>query len=242
VIPDYALQTGYGVRCAWGAHGVAALVGGCDVVVVIDVLSFTTSVELCVSRGATVCPLRLRDERAAERAAEVGAVLAGANDRGWSLKPHTLEDIEPGTRIVLPSPNGSRMSTLTGDTPTLAGCLRNASAVAVRAAATGRTIGIVASGEEWPDGSLRPAFEDQCGAGAVIAALPPTLSRSPEARAAEAVFRDARDDLHARVLECASGREKQSRGYERDVELATQLDVSSSVPELVEGTYRGTSP
>lgn len=237
-IPGFARQSGFDVRVGWGRNGLAALRDVCDVLIVVDVLSFTTSVEICVARGAIVHPLPLRDTMGAELARRVGGVLAGANDRGWSLKPSTLEDVDAGVRIVMPSPNGSRLSTLAGGVPTLAGCLRNAGAVAARAAGSGATIGIVAAGEEWPDGTLRPAFEDQCGAGAVVAALPAGRSRSPEAAAAAAVFRDALGELFERLLECASGREKQSRDLVRDVELAAALDVSRTVPGLVEGAFR----
>ena len=239
-IPEFARQSGFDVRVGWGTHGLAALRDACGVLIVVDVLSYTTSVEICVARGAIVHPLPLRDTTGAELARCVGGVLAGANERGWSLKPSTLEDIDAGVRIVMPSPNGSRLSTLCGAVPTLAGCLRNASAVATRAVEMGETIGIVAAGEEWPDRSLRPAFEDQCGAGAIVASLPATLSRSPEAASAAAVFADARASLFGRLLECASGREKQSRDLVRDVELAAALDVSRTVPGRVEGAFRAT--
>ena len=114
---------------------------------------------------------------------------------------------------------------------------------AARAAAEGGRILVVPSGEqeEWPEPGLRPAFEDLCGAGAVIDALPEKLSRSPEAKLAAAVFRDARPELEERMRHCASGRWKLARGLARDVELAAELDVSDAVPILSDGAYSASS-
>ena len=101
---------------------------------------------------------------------------------------------------------------------------------------------VVPAGERWKhDASLRPAFEDQCGAGAVIAALPPGLSLSPEAEAAREVFRSAQATLRERLAACASGREKTARHDEADVALAAELDASDCVPALEGGAYCASS-
>jgi 2-phosphosulfolactate phosphatase len=236
-IPTFARQSGFDVRCEWGRRGVLALRDECDVLVVVDAFSFSTSVDIAVSRGAVVFPYRWRDETTAAFAQSVGAILAGKNVQGLALKPHTLEHIAAGTRLVLPSPNGSHLSVLTGATPTLAGCFRNAAAVAAHAASSGAVVGVIAAGEIWSDGLLRPSFEDQCAAGAVIAHLPGERSRSPDASAAAAVFESSRADLAGRLAECASGREKQSNGLLRDIELVAELCVSDAVPMLVDGAY-----
>ncbi len=232
-------QREYEVRCEWGQCGLAAIAPGCDAIVIIDVFSFTTSVDIAVSRGASIHPYRFRDESAVAFAESVGALLAGQNERGYTLRPHSLVDIEPGTRLVLPSPNGSTLSQLAagdGGLPTFAACLRNASAVAAAAARCGPRVAVIPAGELWPnDGSLQPALEDQCGAGAVIAQLPGR--RSPEAEAAVAVFRDALHELFARMRGCASGVWKQLRALDRDIELAAQHDVSDAAPMLRDGVY-----
>jgi 2-phosphosulfolactate phosphatase len=139
---------------------------------------------------------------------------------------------QAGAKIVLPSPNGSRIAFEAASlgATVLVACLRNASAVASTVRSIGGRILVVPAGERWPDGSLRPCLEDLIGAGAVIDALSGQLS--PEAAAAAAVFRDAKDDLLDRVMECASGRELVECGFSRDVELAAELNVSSSVPIL----------
>jgi 2-phosphosulfolactate phosphatase len=231
------------VEFEWGADGARALGARCDVLIVVDVLSFSSAVDVAVSRGASVLPFPRYDDSAAEFAARHGALLAsnrrgGTREQPYSLSPVTLLEIPPGSRLVLPSPNGSAISSAaaSGGHQVVAGCLRNASAVT----AAGRDadhIGVIAAGERWPDGALRVAFEDLMGAGAIIARLP-SAGFSPEARAAAAAFRDASAELLPRILECPSGRELTEKGFDEDVRLAAALDVSNSAPRLIDGMYR----
>jgi len=53
-------QARFDVRCEWGLAGVKHLAPA-DVIVLVDVLSFTTSVTIAVSRAAVVYPYRWRD-------------------------------------------------------------------------------------------------------------------------------------------------------------------------------------
>ncbi|MGL4960773.1 MAG: 2-phosphosulfolactate phosphatase [Inquilinus sp.] len=226
----------------WGMAGVEALRDRVAVLVVVDVLSFSTAVEVAVSRGAAVIPFLHGDDDAARRAAErAGAVLARprrAAGGQFSLSPASLLEIPAGTRLMLPSPNGSRLSLAGGGTPVLAGCLRNAAAVAraARGLAQGADIGVVPAGERWPDGGLRPAIEDLLGAGAVIDAL--ALPCSPEAQVARDAWRSAGADLPRLVRDSVSGRELVDGGFPRDVDLALEQGVSSSAPLLVDGAYQ----
>ena len=153
-VPKYARQSGYDIRCEWGPVGIDALAPAADVVVIVDVLSFTTSVDIAVGRGAVVFPYLFRDATAGRFAKERNALLAGQNASDFTLRPSSLEKIPAGTLLVLPSPNGSALSTRTGKVPTIAGCLRNASAVAAAAAGFGASVAVIPSGERWPDGSL----------------------------------------------------------------------------------------
>lgn len=145
--------------------------------------------------------------------------------------------------LGLPSPNGATLCAEAGDTArVLLGCLRNARAVAARAAAIGGPVGVLAAGERWGshDSPLRPAVEDQLGAGAIIAALAATVGvPSPEARFAAAGFGAERAYLPATLRASVSGRELIEGGHGGDVELAAELDACTAVPELRDGVLRG---
>ena len=231
------VQLNFDVCCEWGLQGMAALAPTCDILVVIDVLSFTTCVDVATANGASVVPYRSRDDSAHALAVKTGALLASSRDgEGFSLSPTSLLKIPAGVRLVLPSPNGATISLAAPHRRLLAGCLRNASAIAHFAARHGSRVAVIPCGERWPDGSLRPALEDWLGAGAVIAAL--GGSKSPEAILAESTFREVAGDLSELVGSCASGRELIERGFATDVELASQYDCSDVVPVLEDGEYQ----
>ena len=226
----------------WGATGAQAAVAGCDLAVVVDVLSFTTTLTVAVERGMTVLPFPWKDDRAAVHAAAHDAVLAVGRfeareaGRGLSLSPASMAGVSGVERVVLPSPNGSSISaTLAGSGARVVGaCLRNAAAVArwlTPQVEDDATVLVVASGERWPDGSLRPAVEDLWGAGAVLAGLPEG-GFTAEARSARAAYDAVCADLGAELLSCASGRELVDAGFADDVVIAGQVDVSEVVPVL----------
>ena len=126
----------------------------------------------------------------------------------------------------------------------MAGCLRNAAAVARAAAARPGPVAVVAAGERWQGnlGPVRPAVEDLVGAGAVLrgviehrrAGAPAAVSPSPEAEAAVAAFAAvaAGGDLGAWLAATASGRELVVRGHADDVATAAVLDAEAAVPVL----------
>jgi 2-phosphosulfolactate phosphatase len=230
-------QAAFDIRCEWGENGVARLAPVSDVVIIVDVLSFSTCVEIATARGALVFPYRWRDASAVEFAKSIGAELAGIQRGGgrYSLSPTSLVSVAQNTRLVLPSPNGSTLTLKTGATPTLAGCLRNCRAVAQGAMQYGRRVAVIAAGERWPDGSLRPAVEDLVGAGAIISHL--HEAHSPEAHTALASYQSASRALGDMLKHCGSGRELIARGFEDDVRLAAELDVSGCVPVCVQGAY-----
>jgi len=229
-------QAEFDIRLEWGEQGVISLAPISDVIIIVDVLSFSTSVEIAVSRGATVYPYRMSFEGAREFANSMGAELAEKKrDAKYSLSPQSMLEIPNGIKLVMPSPNGSRLSLSTGETPTLAGCLRNAKAVAEAAQKYGKHITVIPAGERWPDSSLRPSFEDLIGAGAIVSYL--RGRHSPEADAARSAFNGAKQDLENLLLSCSSGKELIERGFKQDVILASALDVSDCVPILKNAAY-----
>jgi 2-phosphosulfolactate phosphatase len=247
-------QSSHRVRMDWGPTGATAVAA--DVTVVIDVLSFTTTVSIAVERGITVLPYVWKDDRAREYAAARGALLAvgrlearslsADQPRGISLSPAEMAtaQLRGVERIVLPSPNGSTISFALADTgaTVVAASLRNASAVAAYLAPLlldGAAGAVIPAGERWRDGTLRPAVEDLWGAGAVIAGLVDLgiTGLGPEARVAEQAFRAVRPDLAAELSACAGGVELAAAGYADDVEVAGRLDVSRVVPVLQGGAF-----
>ncbi len=121
----------------------------------------------------------------------------------------------------------------------VAGCLRNAGAVARLAVALGGTPAVIPAGEIWPDGSLRPVVEDLIGAGAILSAFGPD-ALSPEASAAVAAFRASRGDLRGALGSAASGRELIDGGLDDDIAIAAELDATDLVPELAGEGFRAT--
>ncbi|MFD8003430.1 2-phosphosulfolactate phosphatase [Streptomyces mirabilis] len=246
---DWYLQQEYGVRFEWGAGGAERVAGGVGCLVVVDVLSFSTSVNVAVEAGTRVHPYAWRDETASVFARDNAAELAVGRRAvtaasPWSLSPAALRRAPFTPRLVLPSPNGSAIAAAAGGSTVVAGCLRNASAVGRWLALHGhgtleRPLAVIAAGERWPDGSLRPGLEDLMGAGAVIAALQATGGAgplSPEAAAARTAFTGTPDAAGA-VAACASALELARSGFTDDVAIAVEVDASTTVPVLTDGAF-----
>jgi len=264
----------FDVRFEWGPAGAAALAPSSSCLVVVDVLSFSTSVTVAVEAGTRVYPCAWPAGPAAESAASAASAAEFARShraelavgrravsaaRPWSLSPAALRRAPFVPRLVLPSPNGSAICAAAaegagtggaggegavaagraGAVTVIAGCLRNAAAVGRFLRGSPGLVTIIAAGERWPDGSLRPALEDLLGAGAILAALrgPASLdSLSPEAEAARACF-EATADVAAAVSGCASGRELIEGGFGDDVAIAAEIGACLVVPVLADGAF-----
>jgi 2-phosphosulfolactate phosphatase len=212
------------VDLAWGVAGVQSLAPDCDVLVLVDILSFTTSVSVAVSCGASVRPVG-----AGERLTDIspGDVLAGPRDGpGPTLSPVSLRDLRAGQRLVLASPNGAAIATALGQVSAVSAALRNAAAVVEWLRSRGGRVGIVAAGED--DDVWRPSYEDALGAGAIVARL--GAKCSPQAEAAAVAFRAAEPRLGACLRDCRSGLQLAQSGFADDVTMAAELDADPVVP------------
>ena len=237
-------QASYGVRFDWGLTGGRAIAGSADVAVVVDVLSFSTSLSVAADLGVVVLPYPWEAADAPTYAAQNRAVLAvgrnAARPGEVSLSPASIRAAGAMDRLVLPSPNGSAISVdLAPVVTTVVGAsLRNAGAVADWIArehdAETASIAVIAAGERWPDGSMRPAIEDLWGAGAVLAALEdhdwPGLS--PEAAMAADAYRLIAGREESHLMACASGQELVDAGFAEDVTVAAEVGTSRTVPLL----------
>ena len=171
----------------------------------------------------------------AEFAASMDAETAGPRGKSrFSLSPVSFLDVAPGTRVAVRSINGARLSEVAVSQFVVAGCLRNARAIA-EAVGSADEVALVPAGEQWSDGSLRPCIEDWLGAGAIASYL--AGERSAEAELAAGAFQSARANLRNSLRESVSGRELIDWGFASDVDLAAELDVSDAVPVLRGGAY-----
>ena len=236
------------VHVEWGPVGARLAAERRDLVVIVDVLAFSTSVVLVADRGgiplsysaAELDAMGGRDRAAAELRAEVVAKDRAATTARFSLSPASLATVGPGDRVIFTSLNGAACTSAASQAPlVVVGALTNRSAVAdsVRRALRGGVATrctIVACGERWtsvadePD-SLRPSVEDLLGAGAIASAAR-DLRLSPEAAVAASTFDALADRIPEALRACLSGRELIERGFPEDVELAARVDSSSAVP------------
>lgn len=225
------------INFEWGSHGVEKYSANSDVTVIVDVLSFSTCVDIVTANSAVLYPYRYKDGSAVEYAASLNAQLASITRSEVipSLSPVSLKHLPADTRIVLPSPNGSELSLLSRSKITLCACLRNYEAIGEYINSIGGDVTVIAAGEKWPDGGIRFAVEDLIGAGAVLSVL--KGGQSPEAEACRSFFGSIRLEIGRLIRNCMSGNELIERGFPADVELALGLNTSNAVPAIVNGCY-----
>lgn len=248
-------QSPYACRMDWGLTGIRQAAARGDVIVVVDVLRFSSTTSWAAHHGALIYPLPW-DEDAVDYAAELNRnaqpgqrEVLTSQDRGKALSPRSFSSEDAGARYVIASPNGAACALASdGAAAVLAGALVNAEAAAGVAAGfrrrTGAPITVVACGERWKDAMggdlLRPSIEDYLGAGAILGYL--DGSASPEAEVCRAAFDGVRDRLPSIVWESSSGRELRSFGLEEDLPYCTGLNVIPSVPVLGDLHFRAVRP
>lgn len=250
---DTPTQSKYEVRFDWGREGLASVAQGAGVIVVIDSISFTTTVGLAVEHGLEVVPFDGSGEPA-DAAARLDAVLAGPRGASGitlspsSITPENVAAIAPQSRVLVESLNGSRLSAAAAvfGVPVVAASLRNRTAVAQwilqHQVDTGNRlrVAVVAAGEARADGSTRFAVEDLLVAGAVIDALASVGIdyAAPEAAAACAAYLGLKRATGHLLTASVTGQQLIEADARIDVELAGKLDSSTVVPVLGEFGFR----
>jgi 2-phosphosulfolactate phosphatase len=202
-------QSTYQVRFEWGVDGLARLEPA-DVVVVVDVLRFSSTVIRALEGGdevpmdAAARAVSLNGAAVVDAAAGAGAgvVLLGALRNASVVAAAVVEEqVRRGART---------------------------------------SVAVIAAGElasRAPEARLRFAVEDLLGAGAIIAALTDCGIDhcSPEAAAAGEAFRPLRGAMRHLLAASGSGRELADRGAE--VHEAAAVDASTIVPVLRDGVF-----
>jgi 2-phosphosulfolactate phosphatase len=233
------------IRFEWGEVGAGHLGGSARVLILVDIFSFSTALDVAASRRAQVYPVTHGDRAAAEFARAHGAFLGVdrrklSKESPYSLWPTSLTTLPAAARLVLPTLHGTTLTlgAARNGGHIFAGCFRNSTAIANAAARLGAPIAVIAAGERWPTEAYRPALEDLLGAGSIISTLIAAgLRPSPEASAAAAAFHDAAGTLLERLRSTLSARELAAIGSSDDAAFASQIDVSTSLPYFKSAFY-----
>lgn len=207
-------QGTYQVRFEWGIDGLHRLAAA-DIVVVVDVLRFSTTVVDAVAAGNAYA----LDDAAHTRSINGARVAAAAATGRHGAEP----------MVMLGSLRNAAA---------VAGAARTE-----QHRRGGRTsISVIAAGElvgRDTNSPLRLAVEDQLGAGAVIDALGAggIDHTSPEAAVAAEGFRALRGAVRHMLGASGSGRELAARGRGDEVANASAVDATSAVPVLRRGIF-----
>lgn len=204
-------QSTYQVRFEWGVAGLARL-AATEVVVVVDVLRFSTTVIRAIENGeecaldAGAHAISINGAAVSEAAARTPAMvlLGGLRNAAAVAAAIHAEQERRGERTSIAVIAGGELT------------------------------------DRGPGQTLRFAVEDQLGAGAVIDALGALGidHTSPEAAAAGESFRALRRAAAHLLTASGSGRELIERGRRDEVVSAAQVDAASVVPVLREGIFR----
>ncbi|HEX6525974.1 MAG TPA: 2-phosphosulfolactate phosphatase [Streptosporangiaceae bacterium] len=223
-----------------------------DVVVIVDVLSFSTEIALAVAEGKT-CLVYSDAELESMGGAEVVAASLDARPYrrfqhfvadGAQLPPARSSPSVSGERVLFRSANGASAARAAETAPELLiGSLRNARACAshvgrLLAGTDVQRVTLVACGSvAGPGGEhrFRPALEDWLAAGQIAAHLASFgLVLSPEAHAA------ARSWPGAEMLPaCVAADALIAADLDEMVELAFAIDSSGAVPARLAGDPSG---
>jgi 2-phosphosulfolactate phosphatase len=237
-------QSPYECRVEWGQRGARESAERGDITIIVDVLSFSSTVVTALQYGAVIFPFQ-NNKAAKGYAKKMNAKLilgrAEASRIGTAtLSPISFNSTHLGKKFVLCSLNGAVCTWIGSQVPALLiGCLLNASSVATIANRfqfeTRANVTVIPCGEQWEnvkneENKLRPSIEDYLGSGAILSMLDGT--KSPEAKVCINAFQNSEKILSELIWDCGSGRELRERGFENDVLHCGRLNVYNTVPLL----------
>ncbi len=241
-------QFPYTCKLDWGVLGAKRAAERGEVILIVDVYSFSTTVAYAAARGASVIPCGKSDNPVEIAKSVGGTVVVNRRDvptlGKYSLSPETMLNAQPGEKIILPSRNGANCSRAAQGAPhVIAGAFVNLKAVGecvnklLETEKCGVTIIACGEREKEDDHQLRVAIEDYLAAGAIVSMV--KGEKSPEAEVCEGAYLSRRSRLKEILWESTSSRELREAGFARDVELSIAVDAFSIVPLLRKGAYSG---
>ncbi len=237
--PARAAIVSRAVDLGWGDAGVQRAMADGSIVVIVDVLRFSSTVTTAVANGFTIAPCA-RAEDAARLAESTGAIPSGPTGRArYSLSPLDYLNPHEPEEVALVSPNGAALCASLGEQPGYIACLLNARTAGrlLRSISeqTGRGVMLVAAGEAVEDqernlADRRFALEDYLGCGALLAEL--RMEMTADATVCCRAFEASSQDYPRLIRECASGQYLVCRGQEYDISHCVQRSIYEILPEV----------
>ncbi|WP_088070944.1 2-phosphosulfolactate phosphatase [Gottfriedia luciferensis] len=237
-------QSYFECRVEWGKRGAREAAERGDITIVVDILSFSSTVVSAISQDALIYPYppNLDGKAYAEK---IGAeYILGRNEAAVigkaTLSPVSFNQSHANNKYVLCSLNGAFCSWIASKVPALLiGSFLNASSVAAYANRLRKelnaNITVIPCGEVWNEiqeneDALRPSIEDYLGAGAILNELEGT--KSPEVEVCLGAFLYSKHKIKELIWECGSGRELRMKGFKEDVKHCSQINRFNVVPVL----------
>jgi len=233
----------------WTVDGLRCALREDRIVVIADILRFSSAVTTAVANGFTIYPVADQKEIGPLSRRIRGLAAGRSGEARFSLSPFGYLDAADlrNKKVVLWSPNGAACASLVKKRDrAYIGCLLNARALGGHLTAIARKsrrgVTLIAAGEQqavvtgerilYDIKSSRRVFavEDYLGCGAILSCL--RLPKTPEAEVCETAFRASRRRLRKLMMDSFSGLFLQGRGLTRDVAWAAQLDKYGVVPVI----------
>ena len=240
-------QAPFQCRMDWGARGAKEASERGDIIIVVDVLSFSSAITNAVHNGVVIYPFpRTGDINEYGKLVDAEVCIlerSRARELGLpSLSATSFNESHRGKKYIVSSINGATCVKAANERNFIfIGCLLNAQAIANVVNQIQKekklNITVVACGERWSGindepKELRPSIEDNLGAGAILELL--GGSKSPEARVCISAYQNSKTELKELIVDSSSGRELKAMEFSEDVDFCSQINIYKEVPVLVQ--------